>query len=158
MQTTKYPILSFTLLLIITGVVAYFVSVYTRPETSNSITTSNQQVTEEETIESLMRNLELEVINLNDGLPKQIDEDTRADSISIEPGPRLVTRYTYTTFSSEEFDEKRFNKKVRKVLKKSLCYNYQIIKRMNLGLIYTYEFSGNDGMKLATAEFNIDDC
>jgi hypothetical protein len=158
MQITKYPILSFVLLIIITSVVAYYVNVYFRSSVAKSAVVGNQEVPEEETIESLMRNLELEVINLNSGLPKQVDEDTRADSISVEPGPRLVTKYTYTTFSSEEFDKERFNKKVKKVIKKSICDNDEVMERMKLGLIYSYEFSGNDGIKLATAEFNIDDC
>ena len=158
MQITKYPILSFTLLIIITSVVAYYVNVHFRSSAAHSVDVSNQEVPEEETIESLMRNLELEVVNLNDGLPKQVDEDTRADSISVEPGPRLVTRYTYTTFSSEEFDDERFNKKVKKVIKKSICNNDEVMERMKLGLIYSYEFSGNDGIKLATAEFEINDC
>ncbi|MBL1142759.1 MAG: hypothetical protein HND53_12080 [Proteobacteria bacterium] len=158
MQITKHPIISFALLIIFTSVIAYYVIVYFRSDAANSTAVANQEVPEEETLETLMRNLELEVINLSSDLPKTIDNDTRADSITIEPGPRLVTRYTYTSFSTEDFDEKRFNKKVKKVLKKSLCNNYDVIKRMTLGLIYSYEFSGNDGIKLATAEFNIDDC
>ena len=158
MQLTKYPILSFVLLIIITSVVAYYVNVYFRSSVANSADVGNQEVPEEETIESLMRNLELEVLNLNSGLPKQVDEDTRADSISVETGPRLVTKYTYTTFSSDEFDQERFNKKVKKVIRKSICDNDEVMERMKLGLIYSYEFSGNDGVKLATAEFEINDC
>ena len=158
MQITKYPVLSLILLIIITSVVAYYANVYFRSSATNSAVVGNQEVPEIETMESLLRNLELEVINLNDGLPKQVDEDTRADSISVEPGPRLVTKYTYTTFSSEEFDNDRFNKKVKKIIKKSICASDEVMERMKLGLIYSYEFSGNDGVKLATAEFNIDDC
>ena len=158
MKLTKHPILSFVLLIIITSVVAYYVNVYFRSSVAISADVGNQEVPEEETIGSLMRNLELEVLNLNSGLPKQVDEDTRADSISVEPGPRLVTKYTYTTFSSEEFDQERFDKKVKKVIKKSICNNDEVMERMKLGLIYSYEFSGNDGVKLATAEFEINDC
>ena len=158
MQITKHPILSFSLLIIITSVVAYYVNVHFMSSAAHSVDVGNHEIPEEETIESSMRNLELEVVNLNDGLPKQVDEDTRADSISVVPGPRLVTRYTYTTFSSEEFDDERFNKKVKKIIKKSICNNDEVMERMKLGLIYSYEFSGNDGIKLATAEFNIDDC
>jgi len=32
------------------------------------------------------------------------------------------------------------------------------MERMKLGFIYSYEFSGNDGIKLGTAEFEINDC
>jgi len=152
MQITKNPLLSFALLIIITSAVAYYGNVYLR---SNA---GNQEITEEETKDTLIRNLELEVVNLNNGLPRTLDDDTRVDSISVEPGPRLVTKYTYTTFSTEEFDSKIFNKRVKKIIKKSICDSDEILKRMELGLIYSYEFSGNDGIKLATAEFETNDC
>lgn len=158
MQIIKNPLLSLTLLIIITGAVAYFGNVYFRSNAAQSTLASNKETSKEETIEALLRNLELEVINLNSGLPKTIDEDTRVDSISVEPGPRLLTKYTYTTFSTEEFDMEIFNKRVKKIIKKSICDNDEIMERMKLGLIYSYEFSGNDGIKLATAEFGINDC
>lgn len=98
MQIIKNPLLSFALLIIITSAVAYFGNVYFRSSATKSTVASNQEIPEEETQDTLIRNLELEVINLNNGLPKIIDEDTRADSISVEFGPRLVTKYTYTNF------------------------------------------------------------
>ncbi|GEM_PF-2689561 len=158
MQIVKNPLLSLTLSIIITSVVAYFGNVYFRSNAAQSTSASNQENSKEETIESVLRNLEIEVINLNHGLPKIIDEDTRVDSISVEPGPRLLTKYTYTTFSTEEFDMEVFNKRVKKIIKKSICDNDEIMERMKLGLIYSYEFSGNDNIKLATAEFEINDC
>jgi hypothetical protein len=158
MQIIKNPLLSLTLLIIISSAVAYYGNVYFRSNAAESTLASNQETSEEETKESLMRILELEVLNLNNGLPKTIDEDTRVDSISVEPGPRLLTKYTYTTFSTEDFDMEVFNKRVKKIIKKSICDNDQIMERMKLGLIYSYEFSGNDGIKLATAEFEINDC
>ncbi len=158
MQIIKNPLLSLALLIIITSAVAYYGNVYFRSNSAQSTLASNQETTVEETIESLLRNLELEVINLNNGLPKIIDDDTRVDSISVEPGPRLLTKYTYTTFSTEEFDMEVFNKRVKKIIKKSICDNDEIMERMKLGLIYSYEFSGKDGIKLATAEFEINDC
>ena len=151
MQIIKNPLLSLALLIIITSAVAYYGNVYFR---SNAV----QSTFEEETKDTLIRSLELEVVNLNNGLPKTIDDDTRVDSISVEPGPRLVTKYTYTTFSIEEFDSELFNKRVKKIIKKSICDSDEVLKRMKLGLIYSYEFSGNDGIKLATAEFDTNDC
>jgi hypothetical protein len=158
MQIIKNPLLSLTLLIIITSVLGYYGNVYFRSNATQSTLVSSQETLAEETIESLIRKLELEVINLNNGLPKTIDEDTRVDSISVESGPRLLTKYTYTTFSTEEFDSEIFNKRVEKIIKKSICDNDEIMERMKLGLIYSYEFSGNDGIKLATAEFEINDC
>lgn len=158
MQIIKNPILSLTLLIIITSAVAYFGNVYFRSNAAQSTLASNQESSKEETIESVLKNLEREVINFNHGLPRTIDEDTRVDSISVAPGPRLLTKYTYTNFSTEEFDIKVFNKRVKKIIKKSICDNDEIMERMKLGLIYSYEFSGNDGIKLATAEFEINDC
>ncbi len=158
MQIIKNPILSLALLIIITSAVAYYGNVYFRTKAAQSRLADNQEITEEETTETLMRNLELEVVNLNNGLPKTIDEDTRVDSISVESGPRLVTKYTYTTFSTEEFDSELFNKRVKKIIQKSICDSDEVLKRMELGLIYSYEFSGNDGIKLATAEFEANDC
>jgi hypothetical protein len=151
MKIPKNPLLSFALLIIITSAVAYYGNVYFR---SNAV----QLTFEEETKKTLIGNLELEVVNLNKGLPKTIDDDTRVDSISVEPGPRLVTKYTYTTFSTEEFDNELFNKRVKKIIKKSICDSDEVLKRMELGLVYSYEFSGNDGIKLATAEFGNSDC
>ncbi len=158
MQIIKNPVLSLTLLVIITSAVAYFGNVYFRSNAAPSTLASNQEISIENTIDVVLRNLDLEVINLNQGLPKQIDDDTRVDSISVEPGPRLMTKYTYTNFSTEEFDMEVFNKRVKKVIKKSICDNDEVMERMKLGLIYSYEFSGNDGIKLATAEFEINDC
>jgi hypothetical protein len=158
MQIIKNPLLSLALLIIISSVVAYYGNVYLRSNAVQSRLANNQEVTEEETKDTLIRNLELEVVNLNNGLPKTLDDDTRVDSISVEPGPRLVTKYTYTTFSTEEFDSEIFNKRVKKIIKKSICDSDEVLKRMELGLIYSYEFSGNDGIKLATAEFETNDC
>ncbi len=158
MQIIEKPILSLAILITVTSVIAYSVNVYFRSSDPKSTLVSNQEVFGEETKESLLKKLEIEVINLNSDLPKKIDEDTQADSISVESGPKLITRYTYTSFSSDEFDSDLFDKKVRKVLKKSLCKNNEVLARMELGLIYSYEFSGNDGIMLATAEFNAKDC
>lgn len=158
MQITKKPVFNIALLIIITGVIAYFVNVYFRPGATGPMIGGEQEAAKEDTIESLLRQLELEVINLNSSLPKIIDEDTRVDNISIEPGPRLLTKYTYTNFSTDEFDSELFDKKVSNIIKKSICNNDEILGRMNLGLIYSYEFSGNDGVKLATAEFDVNDC
>ncbi len=158
MQLIKNPLSSLALLIIITSIVAYYGNVYFRSSATESIVVSNQGISEEETKDTLIRNLEIEVINLSNGLPKVIDEDTRVDSISVEPGPRLVTKYTYTSFSTEEFDGDIFNKKVKRNIKKGICENDEVLKRMKLGLIYSYEFFGNDGLKLATAEFEINDC
>ena len=158
MQLIKNPLSSLAALVIVASVVAYYGNVYFRSSTTESTVASNQEVSEEETKDTLIRNLELEVINLNNSLPKIIDDDTRVDSISVEPGPRLVTKYTYTSFSTEEFDSEIFNKKVKKNIKKGICDNDEILKRMKLGLVYSYDFFGNDGIKLATAEFDINDC
>ncbi len=158
MQLIKNPLSSFALLIIIVSVVAYYGNVYFRSSATQATAGSNQDVSEKETIDTLIRELELEVSLLNRDLPKIIDDDTRADSISVEPGPRLVTKYTYTSFSSEEFDSEIFNKKVKKNIKKGICDNDEILKKMGLGLVYSYEFFGNDGIKLATAEFEFKDC
>jgi DNA-directed RNA polymerase subunit H (RpoH/RPB5) len=158
MQLIKNPLSSLALLIIVASVAAYYGNVYFRSSATESAVVSNQEISEEETKDMLIRKLELEVINLNNGLPKIIDDDTRADSISVEPGPRLVTKYTYTSFSSEEYDSEIFNKKVKKNIKKGICDNDEVLKRMKLGLVYSYEFFGNDGTKLATAEFEIKDC
>jgi len=118
MQIIKNPLLSLTLLIIITSAVAYFGNVFFRSNAAQSTLASNQEISAENTIDELLRNLELEVLNLNSGLPKTIDEDTRVESISVESGPRLLTKYTYTTFSTEEFDIEVFNKRVFVIMMK----------------------------------------
>ncbi len=157
MQLIKNPLSNLAILIIVTSVVAYYGNVFFRSSVTKTVD-SNQKFPEEETKDTFIRNVELEVINLNNGLPKVIDDDTRADSISVEPGPRLVTKYTYTTFSSKEFDSEIFNKKVKKNIKKGICDNDEVLRRMKWGLVYSYEFFGNDGIKLATAEFEVNDC
>jgi hypothetical protein len=158
MQLMENPLSKLAILIIVTSAVAFYGNIYINSGSSDSAVVSNQEFSEEETKESLIRKLELEVINLNNGLPKRIDDDTRADSISVEPGPRLVTKYTYTSFSTAEFDIDKFNKKVKKNIKNGICENDEVLKRMQLGLIYRYEFYGNDGIELVTAEFGISDC
>jgi hypothetical protein len=63
MQITKNPLSSLALLVIITSAVAYYGNVYFR---SNAV----HSTIEEETKDTLITSLELEVVDLNNGLPR----------------------------------------------------------------------------------------
>ena len=86
------------------------------------------------------------VNEMNEGLPKMLDDDTRLERIEGGPGKRLTYVCTMVNYSSSDISKAAFDREVAPYIKQSLMTNkalYPLFKK-KIAIVYRYE--GNDGV------------
>jgi hypothetical protein len=95
---------------------------------------------------------------MNKKMPIAVDQDTRLDSVSAEPGKHLTYHYTLVSVSSSDVDQAKFNKLIKPQLKTRLCESVEMKKFLKNGVTISYLYRGNDGHLIGGAEFSPSDC
>ncbi|MDX9690800.1 MAG: hypothetical protein EOM37_08825 [Proteobacteria bacterium] len=85
---------------------------------------------------------------LNKGLPKQIDEDTRLDMV-FSTHLSLVYNYTLSHHISSSFNEDSFIRLMKPNLISSVCHNPRIRMTKKFGISSIFVYKGEDGTVLA---------
>lgn len=108
------------------------------------------------------RNLDQTLANvsahLNRSAPLTLDEDTRLDRVTSEPGHKLSYHYTLTTVQSRAFKRAEFQKLIREPLQAKLCSSTEMRSFLVHGVTISYNYLGSDGRRLGAARFTASDC
>jgi len=105
--------------------------------------------------EQLIKELKADLDELNNGLPKFLDSDTRLDKISLS-GKVVVSTHTYTRYSYSEVDPVYLRQTVEKNAKQQLCTNSKDF--ILFGYSYRYDYFGKYNQKITSVYFNKDTC
>jgi hypothetical protein len=95
---------------------------------------------------------------MNKHMPESVDQFTRLDRVSAEPGPHFSYHYTLLNLTGSEVDKESFVNTIRPQLKGKLCDNAQIRNFFNHGVTVSYIYQGNDGKPIGGAEFAPNSC
>jgi len=94
----------------------------------------------------------------NQRLPMMLDQDTRLDKASVEPGPRAVYHHTFPRYSSREIDANLLRTNLRPDIMLQVCASEEMKTSLQYGGIYVYAYSGNDGIEITRFEIDRNDC
>lgn len=106
----------------------------------------NQEVREE---------LNKMVMDMNRGLPRLLDSETRLDSISIN-NKILLSKHTFPNYKSSDIDPMLLETGVKKNLKGQLCKTAK--QFLEHGYSYRYEYVGVQGLFVTGFSFSARDC
>jgi hypothetical protein len=95
---------------------------------------------------------------MNRHMPESIDQYTRLDRVSAEPGPHFSYHYTLLNLTGSEVDKEAFVTTIRPQLKEKLCGNAQVRNFFNHGVTVSYLYQGADGKPIGGAEFAPNSC
>jgi hypothetical protein len=95
---------------------------------------------------------------MNKRMPEVIDQDTRLDRVSAEPGAHFSYHYTLLSSNSSEIDKVSFANTIRLQLKSKLCDSAQIRSFFSHGVTVGYMYQGNDGVPIAGTDFPPNSC
>ncbi|HXA48606.1 MAG TPA: hypothetical protein VNW52_13305 [Burkholderiaceae bacterium] len=95
---------------------------------------------------------------MNKRMPEAIDDQTRLDRVSAEPGAHFSYHYTLLASRSNEIDKVGFATTIRQQLKSKLCDSAQIRSFFNHGVTVGYLYQGNDGLPIAGTDFLPNSC
>jgi hypothetical protein len=112
--------------------------------------------TPQEVERGLIERFEITAKKINDNAPTMLDENTRLDWASVGPGARLTYHYTLTKYSSEDIDPNSITNNVRPFLKNKVCAKME--ESPQSGGTYVFSYSGNNGVQIASFQFDRNDC
>jgi len=95
---------------------------------------------------------------MNKRMPEVIDQDTRLDRVSAEPGSHFSYHYTLLANDSIEDVRANFVSTVRPQLKNKVCESAQNRNFFVHGITVSYVYQGKDGAAIGGAEFAPDSC
>jgi hypothetical protein len=95
---------------------------------------------------------------MNKHMPEKVDQFTRLDRVSAEPGPHFSYHYTLLNRTGTEVDREAFVSTIRPQIKSNLCSNSQVRNFFNHGVTVAYMYQGVDGQPIGGAEFAPNSC
>ncbi|MBV8666994.1 MAG: hypothetical protein JO269_10980 [Burkholderiaceae bacterium] len=95
---------------------------------------------------------------MNKHMPEAIDQDTRLDRVSAEPGSHFSYHYTLLNRTGSDADKEAFADSIRPQIKSNLCSNAQVRNFFNHGVTVAYMYQGIDGKPIGGAEFKPNTC
>ena len=108
--------------------------------------------------EALIGGLQEAAKKINLSAPKMIDKDTRIDSVSVGPGARAVYHYSFPAYASNAIDANQLQITLIKKLRPQLCANKEMANSLQLGAMYVYSYTGNDGIEITRFETDKNTC
>jgi hypothetical protein len=108
--------------------------------------------------ENIEARLEREAENANKKFPRQIDADTRVDSITAGPGKMLTFNYTMLNYPGSAIDEGKFREAMADKVRKEACASTGLQPFIREGVSIGYSYVGNDGIPLTTLVVSPSDC
>jgi hypothetical protein len=99
---------------------------------------------------------------INMGAPKMVDEDTRLDSVVVEPARTLRYNFTLVHYSPEPHQSARFaellNGELRRKFADSLCTGQDMKALRDLGTKLKYSYSDQSGRFIGATVVASDEC
>lgn len=95
---------------------------------------------------------------VNAGTPTMVDEDTRMDKATVGPGVRITYHYTFPKYSSIDVDSEWIISNLRPVVKSKVCASKEMKPSLQYGGVYSFSYSGSDGVRIAKFQVDRNDC
>lgn len=94
----------------------------------------------------------------NTKLPMMVDNDTRLDSVTVGPGPRVNYHYTFPNYTSKDIEPNWLRENLLPEVKNKVCASKDMRLSLELGGIYVFSYAGSDGIGMDKFEFDRNDC
>lgn len=95
---------------------------------------------------------------MNKRMPETIDQDTRLDRVSAEPGPHFSYHYTLVAANSTDVDKASFANMIKVRVEGKLCDSTQVRSFFNHGISVSYMYRGKDGLPIGGVDFATNSC
>lgn len=106
---------------------------------------SSSKLSSQEAESILMEGIKDTASKINQQTPMMVDEGTRLDRATAEPGMRLVYHYTFPGYASKDIDANSFRTNFWPKIKSKVCSNEKMKPTLQLGGSYVYSYSSSDG-------------
>ena len=106
----------------------------------------------------LIEGFEKAAKQVNATTPTMVDEDTRMDKATVGPGARVNYHYTFPKYSSMDVDSGWIISNLRPVVKSNVCANKKMKPSLQYGGVYSFSYSGSDGVHIASFQVDRNDC
>lgn len=106
----------------------------------------------------LIEGFEKAVKQVNASAPTMVDEDTRMDKATVGPGARVTYHYTFPKYSSRDIDSGWIISNLQPVVKSKVCSSEEMKPSLQFGGVYSFSYSGSDGVRIASFEVDGNDC
>jgi hypothetical protein len=102
--------------------------------------------------------LEREIAKANKQFPKQIDSETRIDSVAVGPGKLIIYNYTLVNYSADDVDSDKFQEALAARVRQETCRNRETRPYIRKGYSIAYSYNGKNGNPVATMTVAPEDC
>ena len=102
---------------------------------------------------NIQKLLEDEAVKANEGLPKNVDENTRLESVAVGGDELLTYNFTLRKLSAANLDIEKFRQVTTAKLKRQVCKDKvkgQFLKR---GATIVFSYDGYDGIPVSKISF-----
>jgi hypothetical protein len=97
-------------------------------------------------------------VHINRKVPMMVDEETRLDRVTAEPGHRLSYHYTVTAMPKKGMSSAEFVKLIRPTLRERLCTSREMKGFLQNGVTIAYLYRSGDGKPLGATQFAPAEC
>lgn len=109
-------------------------------------------------LKAMSQGLEEAAKRINAKGPQMLDEFTRIDRASISKVGEITYHHTLVKHSSRDIGSVDLYTKLRPEVVKKLCGSADMQKALDLGAVFAYEYTGNDGLVIETLRVKKLDC
>lgn len=95
---------------------------------------------------------------MNKRVPYMVDEQTRMDRTEVGPDARMTYHLSFPDFDSVRLQTIGVSNELPGLTAKGLCGNESIRPTLEDGVVYSYVYSGNDGVVVSRFEVTAKDC
>lgn len=98
--------------------------------------------------EEIIRGFKLAEKQINQKAPIMIDSEIRIDSARVGPDAMFTYYNTFVNYRSDEIDIKLLSSDFSDRIIENVCNREEMRRVVEYGGIYSYSYSGNDGVKI----------
>lgn len=124
----------------------------------NSDILTSRQAAPDAVTAKLIEGFQVAADSINSQVPIMVDEHTMLDEATVGPGGRITYHYTLVDLPAGQISAADLRKDLQPAVVQNVCTSAQMAPSLEYGGVYTFSYSGSDGVNVVRFDVAQSDC